>query len=475
MLVPGAGQLYAGAWRRGALLLAGSALLVGAIGALAVTRPLEAVDGRVVAGLVAANLALLALRLFAVVDAWRPGRAVTGLTLAALAVLVTLTAVPHVAAGYVAIRGYDVLDSVFADEEPDDVLPAADGVFLARTTAPPAYAYLPQVWPHGVDPATELPAPLEIEPDTAARLDGSRRIVTGGGRSDAPWVTLLLLGSDAGPGNWGERTDTMIAVALQRGTGRAAAFGIPRNLAEVPLGGAAAKTLKTFPESLNALYSFGNTRPDLFPGGEDPGGTAIKQTVSRLLGIRIDYFALVDLKGFADLVDALGGVTIRVKERLVDEVTRAAWGEPKPTIDVQPGRTYHFFGREALAYVRSRKTSNDYTRMGRQCCFLSALARQVGVREVLRNFPRLAAIVEEGVRTDIPLRRVPDLVRLASGIDEAQTRTVTFGVEYIARRRPADRLPIPAVGKIRATVREAITLPQPELDRRDVDSVAQAC
>ena len=56
-------------------------------------------------------------------------------------------------------------------------------------------------------------------------------------------------------------------------------------------------------------------------------------------------------------MDALGGVDIHVKERLVDEVTRPAWGEPKPKIDVLPGRTYHFFGREALAYVRSRKAS----------------------------------------------------------------------------------------------------------------------
>ena len=59
--------------------------------------------------------------------------------------------------------------------------------------------------------------------------------------------------------------------------------------------------------------------------------------MSRLLGVRIDYYALANLRGFADLVDALGGVTIDVKERLHDSVTRAAWGEPKPRIDVYPG------------------------------------------------------------------------------------------------------------------------------------------
>ncbi len=146
-----------------------------------------------------------------------------------------------------------------------------------------------------------------------------------------------------------------------------------------------------------------------------PGATALKQAVSSLLGVRVDYYALVNLRGFADLVDGLGGVRILVKERLVDEVTRPAWGEPKPRIDVQPGRRYHFYGREALAYVRSRKDSNDYTRMARQRCFLSAMADQLDPVRVLRNFPGLARTVERNVATDVPLRRLPALVRLVGG------------------------------------------------------------
>ena len=106
---------------------------------------------------------------------------------------------------------------------------------------------------------------------------------------------------------------------------------------------------KPFAEPLNALYGA--------RGGGNAGATALKHATSQLLGLRVDYYALVNLLGFADLVDALGGVEIEVKERLVDEVTRPAWGERKPRIDVVPGRTYRFYGREALAYVRSRKTS----------------------------------------------------------------------------------------------------------------------
>ena len=64
----------------------------------------------------------------------------------------------------------------------------------------------------------------------------ARRSPTRSPATTKPWTTILLLGTDEGPGNWGARTDTIILVAVQHGTGRAAAFGVPRNLAQVPLG-----------------------------------------------------------------------------------------------------------------------------------------------------------------------------------------------------------------------------------------------
>jgi anionic cell wall polymer biosynthesis LytR-Cps2A-Psr (LCP) family protein len=175
--------------------------------------------------------------------------------------------------------------------------------------------------------------------------------------------------------------------------------------------------------------------------------------------VRIDYYALANLRGFEDVVDALGGVTIKVKERLHDSVTRAKWGEPKPRVDVYPGRTYHFNGHQALAYVRSRKASDDYTRMARQRCFLSALADQVDPLRVLRNFESLARTVERNVRTDIPLDRFPGLVRLATAVDRNATLTVTFGRGYISSRRKTDNFPRPNVPRIRATVRASLLHP----------------
>ena len=448
MLVPGLGQLLAGARRRGLLLLGATAVLLAVVLAGTVLLPgIVTIDRRLVAGVLAVDLALLGVRLFAVLDAGRGSRAPAGKV--ALAVLAVATVVPHVAFAYVTVRSYAVLESVFAEDEPQDVLPAR-GIFLASEPSLPQWVG-PDGWRLGL---AEQLGPGETRP-----LVRSPELLAAAAEpapTQRPWTTILLIGTDEGPGNWGARTDTIMLVAAQHGTGRAAAFGIPRNLAQVTVGG----KLKRFPEPLNGLYAFARERPELFPGGADPGATALKQAVSRLLGLRVDYYALVNLRGFADLVDALGGVRILVKERLVDSVTRPAWGEPKPRIDVVPGRTYHFYGREALAYVRSRKASSDYTRMARQRCFLSALADQLDPVQVLRNFGSLAKTVATSVSTDVPLDRFPGLVRLVTGVDPKATLTVTFGPDYFFARRKKDNHPVPHGAKIRRTVRTAILHPE---------------
>ena len=453
MLVPGAGQLYAGARRRGLVLLGltGAALL----GLLAFTSWLAAdhlwgVDRRLVAAVLVVDLALLGLRLFAVVDASRGGWAV------GLAVLVALTAAPHVAAAWVTVRSYEVLDNVFADEEPCGTACDRGSVLLAHVVRP-----LPEWVPKD---AWEWALVERLGPGEVAPLEADAHVVADAKPvTSKPWTTILLLGTDEGPGNWGARTDTIILAAVQHGTGRAAAFGVPRNLAQVPLGPKGTP----FKEPINALYGRS--------GGGETGARNLKQAVSALLGVRVDYYALVNLVGFADLVDALGGVEILVKERLHDEVTRAAWGEPKPRIDVEPGERHRFYGREALAYVRSRKDSSDYTRMARQRCFLSAMADQLDPVRAIRNFGSLAKTIETNVHTDIPLNRLPSLVRLVSSVDSRETLTVTFGFDYFFGRQKSGNYPVPALGRIRSTVRRAILTPELLKQTGKARTATQAC
>lgn len=447
LLVPGAGQLYLGERRRGAIMLgAWAALVLVALSLVAAGREPE-LGRTLLAAVLLANVAVLAFRLFAIVDAGR-GALASRLAAAALAAIVVAAALPHVAAAYVAVRGYGVLESVFADEEPTDVL-GGSGLFLVFPQGRAPLDLDPPALRSRRSTAEAAPAPFR---GVAKPLTDSAKILADEEAAlEHPWVTILLLGSDEGPRQAGDRTDTMIVAAIQRKTGRAVLFGIPRNLVGVA----------GFGEPLNALY-------------QRRGATGLKQAISRLLGLRVDYHAMVNLNGFVQMVDALGGVRITVKERIVDEVTRPAWGETKPRIDVYPGRTYRFTGRTALAYVRSRKASSDYRRMARQRCFISALAEQLDVPSVLRHFGSLADAVESSVRTDVPLNRAPDLMRLAAGVDPKQTLTETFGPLYFAGRR-WDSYPYPNVKKVQAAVRDAILHPALARARRGIASTSQSC
>ena len=137
-----------------------------------------------------------------------------------------------------------MLENVFADEEPCGTACDRGSVLLAHVVVP-----LPQWVPKD---AWELALVERLGPGEVAPLEADARVLAADEKpaKTKPWTTILLLGTDEGPGNWGARTDTIILAAIQHGTGRAAAFGIPRNLAQVPLGVGA----KPFKEPLNALY-----------------------------------------------------------------------------------------------------------------------------------------------------------------------------------------------------------------------------
>ena len=241
-------------------------------------------------------------------------------------------------------------------------------------------------------------------------------------------------------------------------SGRVAAFSIPRNLERVPLQGAAGREYGRFPDLVNALYKFGRSRPDLFTGGRDPGATALKQTLSHLLGIPIHYYALVDLRGFVEVIDALGGVRVYNTEWIEDETSPAFPGEQWTPIDLEPGYVT-LDGREALAYARSRWQSSDYRRMKRQRCLLAALADGLEPVRVLRSLPKLSRTVRSYVSTDIPLRRLPDLVELVARINPWTSVGVSFSPPRYATYAPD-------VEPYRRTVRQVLLSSPRELRQK---------
>jgi polyisoprenyl-teichoic acid--peptidoglycan teichoic acid transferase len=451
-LWPGAGQIHAGARRKGRVIAAGACLIVAGTIALVLHRGREglvggAVDTRVLIAVLAGDGLLAVARLAAMLDAARLGRPARG-TRTTVAVLVALIVVPHAAAGWYTYTAYDTVTAVFQEAEPTDVLePLPDEFDVAE--------------PGTVEPSAlgRTPTPVAATPPPAGKLPAWKRR----GR-----LNLVLLGADAGPGRSGLRTDTMMVATIDLKTRRAALFSVPRNMGGVPLPPRAARAGQPrFEPILNALHRFGSRNPKLFPGGRDPGATALKQTLGQLVGLPIDYYVLVDFRGFHALVDALGGVDVDVPRRVLDRVSPYEPGGEWIRIDLAPGR-HHLGADEAFAYVRARSTSSDWDRIKRQRCVIAGIAAQTGPTTVLRSFRKLTKAFRENIRTDIPAKHLPALAKLATSIRMNQTVSIGFTPPQFTAGLTGGGAAMPDVPAIRRAVKDAIRRPPGKNDPRTI-------
>lgn len=233
---------------------------------------------------------------------------------------------------------------------------------------------------------------------------------------------VLVLGGDAGSDREGMRPDSLTVVSVDADTGRTAMVGIPRNLLEAPFPEGSPLNVE-WPNgfdcgdecTINNLYTWASTHPEVLPEAEDPGLEATRQAAEGVTGLTIPFTAIVDMAGFTEIVDAIGGIDMNVGKRVP---IGGGTGEIEGWIE--PG-VQRFDGFKALWFARGREGSSDYERMVRQKCVMSAVARQVDPATALRNFQQLAEASTSLLRTDIPVGDVPGLLAVA---DKARTQAI---------------------------------------------------
>ncbi|WP_225792844.1 LCP family protein [Agrococcus sediminis] len=231
--------------------------------------------------------------------------------------------------------------------------------------------------------------------------------------------TFLLLGGDAGEDRQGLRADSMTVVTVNAETGAATMIGVPRNLRNAPFSPGSPMwgpwpdgfDCETSDCLLNGTYTYGEANPELYPdaaaNGSSPGIEATRDAVEGVTGLELQFFVLVDMHGFEDLVNALGGLEIEVTERvpiaIEGEVVRD-W--------IEPG-LQRLDGHDALWYARSRAGTSDYARMERQRQVQEALIRQFTPQTLLTKYTELANAGQDMVQSDIPQSMIGSLSELA--------------------------------------------------------------
>ncbi len=265
--------------------------------------------------------------------------------------------------------------------------------------------------------------------------------------ADIPRVNLVLLGSDAGRDRVGVRTDSMMIVSVDTRTGDTLLVGVPRNLENVPIP-ESNPLHQLYPNGydcgdeclMNGIWTLADSRPDLFPGNPDPGRSSTIDVLGAVTGLELDRSVVIDLSGFRDLVDAMGGVDINVKERVCVECHISEGGTFEWTSDrhewLEPG-LQHLDGRQALWYARSRATSDDFSRMRRQRCVAGALLEQADPVRMLARYPRIAKAVSDSVSSDVPTDELPAWVDLAKRIqDGGSIRSLPLTDEVVDPAHP---------------------------------------
>ncbi|QTD98927.1 LCP family protein [Streptomyces cyanogenus] len=231
---------------------------------------------------------------------------------------------------------------------------------------------------------------------------------------------ILLIGSDtrAGDGNGkygrdlgSERSDTTILLHLAADRHSATAVSLPRDLmVDIP-----------------GCRQEDGRRSDpvfaMFNHAFQVGGSACTiRTVEKLTGIRVDHHMVVDFSGFKEMVDAVDGVEVCLKEPVDDAAAKLKLPAGKVTLD----------GEQALGFVRARKSlgnGSDTERMERQQRFLGALVNKVQSNDVLLNPVKLYPVLDaatSSLTTDPELASLRGLYQLVRGLRDIPTERVQF-------------------------------------------------
>jgi polyisoprenyl-teichoic acid--peptidoglycan teichoic acid transferase len=426
-LLPGLGQARLGARRRGALIALPFVGII-AVGLAAVVLDFHGVvdtilSPGVLVGLLLLVIAMGAYHLGAIVDAFRLGRRLAAgqpsagqqaagqppargrgfrspLLIASLAAVVALYGVIEL----VGVQTYQAATAIFVSPSSEFQIPAPS--FAPRPT--PTQGILP------TGPVTAPPPPTPTpEPVPQWAQDGR--------------LNLLLVGSDAGPGRWLARMDSINVLSVDIATGRIAIFSLWRYTGNVPLPPESAGAFKNgrFPGWLNALYVYAMDHPDKFPGGEARGFRATAGAVQELIGQPLDGAIVVNLNGFVDLVDAVGGMWIDIPFAVHDDHYALPDGRGYIVLNFAAG-CQKLNGERALEYARTRHQDSDYGRMRRQQRVIVALGRELDPIGLLPKVPKLLEIARDNLWTTLQPGDLAGLAELAARADKKDIQYYLF-------------------------------------------------
>ncbi|GAB2680327.1 LCP family protein [Saccharopolyspora gloriosae] len=227
----------------------------------------------------------------------------------------------------------------------------------------------------------------------------------------------------------GLNTDTLILLRVPHDGAQPTAVSLPRDTSVAMPGGGTQK--------INAVYGLAKAaaaRRDSDSGADAErraqlaGQRALVQSVQGLAGIRVDRYAEVNLLGFYEVTDALGGVEVCLKQATSDKDSGADFTAGRQTIS----------GGDALAFVRQRHglPRGDLDRIVRQQVFMAAVTNKLLSTGTLTDPAKLAGL-QDAARRSVVLDQSWDITAFAAqmqGLASGSVRFMTLPVRSVGDR-----------------------------------------
>lgn len=238
--------------------------------------------------------------------------------------------------------------------------------------------------------------------------------------SSGEYTNVLLMGIDTRESETLLNTDTLILVSYNHKSNNILMISIPRDFhVEVD------ENTKWYVR-INSIYSSAEQKK------EGSGIEALKDTVTRVTGQEIQYYAMVDFKAFEGLIDAVGGVDVNVENSFTDYSYPEGYGYKTVSFKAGPQT---MDGATALIYSRSRHSQQnnegtDFARAKRQQKVIIALKEKILSTESLSNPKTLMGIlssVSGNVKvSEFSLNDIDAAFDLAKKYDEGNGKTYSF-------------------------------------------------
>src|SRR4051812_14859653 len=229
--------------------------------------------------------------------------------------------------------------------------------------------------PHG-DPVPPLA-------DGQADADGSgQNILLVGNVTRAGATRAELKALHAGHDRTTANADTMMLLHVPDGGGRPTLVSFPRDSWVTIPGHGKGKINSAYPDAYNAAKNAGRDEQQ----AQSAGILLTIKAINALTGLHVDHYMQVSLLGFYRISEAIGGVTVCLKQAQNATTDRDEFGSGYSGIDLPKGVSV-IKGAQALAFVRQRHglPHGDLDRVKRQQYFLRAAFSKVASAGVLLN------------------------------------------------------------------------------------------